>query len=58
MVRATNQPESNFCLACFSGKYPVPVDPSVDKFIMERRKKRANLLGEEDEHPELFEAVR
>jgi amidophosphoribosyltransferase len=58
MVRATNQPESNFCLACFSGNYPVPVDPSVDKYIMERRRKRANLLAEEDEHPELFEAVR
>jgi amidophosphoribosyltransferase len=58
MVRATNQPESNFCLACFSGNYPVPVDPSVDKYIMERRKNRANLLAEEQEHPELFEAVR
>lgn len=58
MVRATGQPENSFCLACFTGEYPVPVDPSVDKFIMERRKARANLLGPESEHPELFEAIR
>jgi amidophosphoribosyltransferase len=56
MVRATGQPENSFCLACFSGQYPVPVDPSVDKFIMERRKRRANLLAGDDEHPELFSA--
>jgi amidophosphoribosyltransferase len=58
MVKATGQPEQSFCLACFTGHYPVPVDPSVDKFIMERRAKRANLLAEQDAHPELFEAVR
>ena len=54
MVRATKQPVSNFCLACFSGDYPVPVDPTIDKYIMERRKGRANLLAPEDEHPDLF----
>jgi amidophosphoribosyltransferase len=54
MVRATTQKEDSFCLACFNGKYPVPVDPYVDKFIMERRRKRANLLGDGDDHPELF----
>jgi len=58
MVRATNQPKENFCLACFTGEYPIPVDPSVDKFIMERRKGRANLLAGEPEHPELFSSVR
>ena len=26
-----------FCLACFTGKYPLPVDPELDKFIMEKR---------------------
>lgn len=55
MVRATGLPESNFCLACFNGKYPIPVDPTVDKFIMERRRQRVNLIAAEDEHPELFE---
>ncbi len=54
MVKATTKPESNFCLACFTGDYPVPVDPSVDKFIMERRAHRVNLLAEQDEHPDLF----
>jgi amidophosphoribosyltransferase len=54
MVRATGQEERNFCLACFNGKYPVPVDPNLDKFIMERRAHRANLLADET-HPELFD---
>ena len=54
MVRATQQPVSNFCLACFSGEYPVPVDPTTDKFIMERRKTRTNLLAPMDDHPDLF----
>lgn len=55
MVRATGLPEKNFCLACFTGSYPVPVDPTLDKFIMERRQQRVNLLAEQDEHPELFD---
>jgi hypothetical protein len=54
MVRATGQEESSFCMACFTGKYPIPVDASVDKYIMERRRSRGNLLMAEDEHPELF----
>jgi amidophosphoribosyltransferase len=54
MVRATGKPENSFCLACFNGNYPVPVDPSLDKFIMERRKQRLNLIAAEEEHPELF----
>ncbi|MDB6150839.1 MAG: amidophosphoribosyltransferase [Chthoniobacter sp.] len=53
MVRATEQDRSTFCLACFTGDYPVPVDPTLDKFIMERRADRANLLGAE-EQPQLF----
>jgi len=58
MVRATQQALGNFCLACFTGEYPVPVDPNLDKFIMERRRHRVNLLTTEDEHPELFASVR
>jgi hypothetical protein len=46
MVRATGHPEQSFCLACFTGDYPIPVDPSVDKFIMERKRSRPNLLAE------------
>ncbi|HWB57855.1 MAG TPA: amidophosphoribosyltransferase, partial [Chthoniobacteraceae bacterium] len=29
MVRATELPENSFCLACFTGDYPVPVDPTL-----------------------------
>ncbi len=29
MVRATGLPENDFCLACFTGDYPVPVDPTL-----------------------------
>jgi amidophosphoribosyltransferase len=54
MVRATGLPRESFCLACFNGSYPVPVDPKLDKYIMERRQTRAKLLAPEDEHPELF----
>lgn len=55
MVRATGLPENSFCLACFTGDYPVPVDPTLDKFIMERRQQRVNLLAEQEAHPELFD---
>ncbi|HEX4086353.1 MAG TPA: amidophosphoribosyltransferase [Chthoniobacteraceae bacterium] len=54
MVRATSHPESKFCMACFNGKYPIPVDPNLDKFIMERRQNRTGLIAEQDEHPQLF----
>ena len=54
MVRATKQPANAFCLACFTGDYPVPVDANADKFIMERRLNRTNLLAPDHEHPELF----
>lgn len=57
MVRATEQSLDSFCLACFTGKYPIPVDPSVDKFIMERRRQRSNLLVNK-EHPELFKDLK
>ena len=53
MVRATGQDESTFCLACFNGQYPVPVDPNLDKYIMERRAHRSDLLAQ-DSQPELF----
>jgi amidophosphoribosyltransferase len=58
MVRATGQNHADFCLACFTGDYPIPVNPNVDKFIMERRRSRANLLLDDDSHPELFDAVK
>jgi amidophosphoribosyltransferase len=55
MVRATRKPENDFCMACFNGKYPVAVNPELDKLIFERRSARAESLvfGEEDS-PRLF----
>src|SRR6267154_1109025 len=55
MVKATSRPANSFCLACFNGKYPLPVDPALDKFIMEKREQRARALAEErDGQPTLF----
>ncbi len=54
MVRATGQPENQFCLACFTGNYPLPVDPELDKFIMEKRGGRAKALAADEAHPSLF----
>ena len=54
MVRSTGLPEKDFCLACFTGNYPVPVDPALDKYIMERRDSRENYLVAADAHPNLF----
>jgi amidophosphoribosyltransferase len=59
MVRATGQHQDAFCLACFTGDYPVPVDLHLDKHVMERRSLRgANLLPESDGHPELFDILK
>ena len=54
MVRATGKPLNGFCLACFTGDYPLPVDPALDKFIMEKREARAKALVEQERHPTLF----
>jgi len=35
MVGAMPQPRKSFCLACYNGKYPVPVSPETDKFTLE-----------------------
>lgn len=56
MVRATGQPKNAFCLACFNGEYPAPVDPAIDKHVMERRNAREPGLASaaESEAPSLF----
>ncbi len=54
MVRATGKPLNSFCLACFTGNYPLPVDPALDKFIMEKREQRAKALADQETHPTLF----
>ncbi len=54
MVRATGLPKHDFCLACFNHDYPVPFDPAIDKFIMERRQDRSRLLPDAALQPSLF----
>jgi amidophosphoribosyltransferase len=36
IVKATGLDQSLFCLACFNGEYPVPVQMELDKFALER----------------------
>ena len=58
MVRATGREVNEFCLACFNGNYPLPVDPALDKFIMERREGRAKALAAETAQPTLFAGLK
>jgi amidophosphoribosyltransferase len=37
MVEATQMDPKSFCLACYSGKYPLPVEEELDKYCMEDR---------------------
>ncbi len=57
MIEATGKKPNEFCLACFTGDYPLPVDPELDKFIMEKRGTRARALAEEAQ-PTLFAGLR
>ncbi len=55
MVRATGRPETSFCLACFNQKYPVAVNPELDKLVFERRNGRGeSLVLAEESSPRLF----
>jgi amidophosphoribosyltransferase len=58
MVRATGLPMNEFCLACFNGQYPVPIDHELDKFIIERRSARSRSLSEPIAHPQLFAGLK
>ena len=35
LVKATDIPEQDLCLACFDGKYPVPIDEEFTKYCLE-----------------------
>jgi len=54
MVRAIRRPQNSFCLACFTGDYPMPFDASFDKLIMERRREQAHFLPDIKIQPPLF----
>jgi len=36
LIRSVGLPGEDFCLACFTGGYPIPVQLEMDKLIMER----------------------
>lgn len=40
MLKATGLPAEGFCMACYDGNYPSPVESDMDKFIMEQRRTR------------------
>ena len=35
LFKAVGLPQDNFCLACFTGDYPVPVQLEMDKLALE-----------------------
>jgi amidophosphoribosyltransferase len=35
LIKAVDLPKDNFCLACFTGDYPIPVQLEMDKLAME-----------------------
>jgi amidophosphoribosyltransferase len=46
LVKATGLAAEDFCMACYDGQYPVPYDPVLDKYIIERRRGRIIGLAE------------
>ena len=48
MVRATQLPEHHFCLACFTGDYPLPIDVAFEKQMMERHREQSQFLPNEN----------
>ncbi|MDA8187316.1 MAG: amidophosphoribosyltransferase [Dehalococcoidales bacterium] len=36
LIQSVELPRETFCLACFTGDYPVPVQLELDKFVLER----------------------
>ena len=58
LVQATGRSQTEFCMACYDGEYPVKYDPNLDKQIIERRRTRVQSLGEmlarEELQPKLF----
>ncbi|MHB8105745.1 MAG: amidophosphoribosyltransferase [Dehalococcoidales bacterium] len=35
LIKAVGMPKENFCLACFTGEYPIPVQLEMDKLALE-----------------------
>ena len=39
LLNAVTPPKKNYCTACFSGKYPIPIQLPMDKFELESSQK-------------------
>ena len=37
LTNAVGIPRENFCMGCFTGEYPIPVQLEMDKLVMEAR---------------------
>jgi amidophosphoribosyltransferase len=35
LIRAVGQPRENFCMGCFTGSYPIPVQLEMEKLVLE-----------------------
>lgn len=46
LIRAVGLPRDNFCLACFTGDYPIPVQLEMDKLALENPVKEITLTAE------------
>ena len=49
LIRAVGAPKDHFCLACFTGEYPVPVQLEMDKLALENmssKRKKGSLLDD------------
>jgi len=56
MVAATGMQEDTFCLACFTGEYPLQIDPAFDKLVMENHRDRGPLMEDTSGQQPLFPA--
>ncbi|MEQ1851999.1 MAG: amidophosphoribosyltransferase [Chthoniobacteraceae bacterium] len=52
MIKATGLNANSFCLACFDGRYPVPIPDGAGKFVMD--KERKSLAPEVSPQTEFF----
>jgi amidophosphoribosyltransferase len=45
LIRAIDRPRESFCMGCFTGEYPIPVQLELDKLALELKAKPLALAG-------------
>lgn len=48
LIRATDLPADEFCMACFSGQYPIPVQLQMNKLVFENGRKQGAAISVSD----------